>query len=356
MYRHFLVPLDGTELSMANVSAAVQFASSIGARLTFFHARPDPGARSARLRRSRTGNSDAPRVSLADIEAQIRAASRALIAKAGAAAAAQGVAFDTLAVVDDHPSAAIVRAARQCGCDLIVMASHGVGSLRMLARPSQTLGVVRETRLPVLITRVQATDRHAAASRAVALIQDEHRSLLAVVQGMLRLLADARTAEGAGFDRATFERMLHYAAEFPARHHQPSEERTLYRMLRERSRELIDALEAQHRDEHGIVTALRAACAATPPGTRVDSASQLATALDALAAHLWEHLRLEEYTLIPLALQALTDAEWTQVARAFERTQPLGAVMAPEDDFDREFATIAGGLPLPPAQHGPLAG
>lgn len=353
MYRHFLVPLDGTELSMANVSAAVEFANAIGARLTFFHARPDSAARSVSLRRSPASRSGVPRAGLADIEAQIQAASRALIAKACAAAAAQGVAYDTLRVVDDHPSAAIVRAARQCGCDLIVMASHGAGSLRMLRRPSQTLSVVRETRLPVLITRVQATDRHAAASRAVALIQDEHRSLVAVVQGMLRLLADARTADSAGFDRDAFERMLHYATEFPAQHHQPSEEQTLYRLLREHSRELIAALEAQHRDERGIVASLRAACAATPAGTRIDSASRLATALDALAAHLWDHVRLEEYTLIPLALEVLTDAEWTQVARAFERTQPPGPAGTLDDEFDREFAAIAGSLRLPRAKGGP---
>ena len=355
MYRHFLVPLDGTELSMANVSMAVQFAGAIGARLTFFHARPDPAARTVALRRSPTGTSAAPRAGLTDVDAQIQAASRALIAKACAAAAAHGVAYDMLSVVDDHPSAAIVRAARQCGCDLIVMASHGVGSLRMLKRPSQTLNVVRETRLPVLVTRVQATDRHATASRAVALIQDEHRSLVAVVQGMLRLVADARAAGGAGFDRDAFGRMLHYATEFAAQHHQPSEERTLYRLLREHSHELIEALKAQHRDERSIVASLRAACEATPAGTHIDSMSRLATMLDALAAHLWDHVKLEEHTLIPLALGALTDAEWTQVAHAFERTRPLGYAGALDDDFDREFATIAGSLRLPRALGGPTS-
>ncbi|UCH16503.1 MAG: universal stress protein [Burkholderiales bacterium] len=356
MYRHLLVPLDGTELSMSNVSAAVQFAGAIGARITFFHAMPDVTAHPAALRRPGSGKTGTARPSLADFQARTQAASRALIAKACAAAAAHGAPYDTLCVVDDHPSEAIVRAAQQCGCDLIVMASHGVSGLRMLTRPSQTLNVVRETKLPVLVTRVQATDRHAAASRAVALIQDEHRSLSAVIQGMLHLVADARGAESAGFDRSTFERLLHYAVEFPEKHHYPSEERTLYRLLRERGdqdRELIQALEAHHVDEHGLVGSLRRAVAATPAGVRVDSGSDLATALDALAAHEWDHMRLEEYTLIPLALEVLTEAEWAEVACAFEKSYAPGHAASPDDAFDLEFASIAGSLKLPIAHPGP---
>lgn len=44
MYQHLLVPIDGSQLSSATVEQALAFARSCGARLTFFHARPDYGA------------------------------------------------------------------------------------------------------------------------------------------------------------------------------------------------------------------------------------------------------------------------------------------------------------------------
>ncbi len=41
MYRHLLVPIDGTELSVETIGQAVEFARALGARITFFHAIQD---------------------------------------------------------------------------------------------------------------------------------------------------------------------------------------------------------------------------------------------------------------------------------------------------------------------------
>ena len=41
MYRHLLVPIDGTDLATETVSSAVEFARTLGARITFFHAVAD---------------------------------------------------------------------------------------------------------------------------------------------------------------------------------------------------------------------------------------------------------------------------------------------------------------------------
>ena len=41
MYRHLLVPVDATDLSIEVVVGAVDFAASAGARVTFLHASPD---------------------------------------------------------------------------------------------------------------------------------------------------------------------------------------------------------------------------------------------------------------------------------------------------------------------------
>jgi nucleotide-binding universal stress UspA family protein len=40
MFKHILVPIDGSELSDAAVKAACGFARLCGARLTFYHAKP----------------------------------------------------------------------------------------------------------------------------------------------------------------------------------------------------------------------------------------------------------------------------------------------------------------------------
>lgn len=44
MYRHLLVPVDATDLSIEVVASAVDFAASAQARVTFFHAVPDHAA------------------------------------------------------------------------------------------------------------------------------------------------------------------------------------------------------------------------------------------------------------------------------------------------------------------------
>ena len=44
MYRHLLVPVDDTDLSVAVVSDAVALARRLGARITFFHAIADAAA------------------------------------------------------------------------------------------------------------------------------------------------------------------------------------------------------------------------------------------------------------------------------------------------------------------------
>ena len=41
MYRHLLVPLDDSPLSAETVGRAVEFARTLGARVTFFHAQAD---------------------------------------------------------------------------------------------------------------------------------------------------------------------------------------------------------------------------------------------------------------------------------------------------------------------------
>jgi len=85
-------------------------------------------------------------------ERAYRRATEALAAEAlekvRAAALAEDVACDTLAITDDHPWQGIVKAARQC--DLIVMASHGRKGIQALLLGSETNKVLTHTKITVL--------------------------------------------------------------------------------------------------------------------------------------------------------------------------------------------------------------
>ncbi|HEX6827704.1 MAG TPA: universal stress protein, partial [Burkholderiales bacterium] len=142
MYRHLLVPIDGTDLSTETVSRAVEFARSLGARVTFFHAQSDYAA---------SFFSDAEIVRLTspeDFAYAYQGRARELLAKAESAARARGVPCDSTSTVNDSPYQAIIEAARQRACDLIFMASHGRRSTIGMMLGSQTLKVLMNSEIP----------------------------------------------------------------------------------------------------------------------------------------------------------------------------------------------------------------
>ncbi|MBN8507553.1 MAG: universal stress protein [Burkholderiales bacterium] len=369
MYQHLLVPVDDSELSVANVGEAVRLARSFAApaKVTFFHATPDYGA-SVEGSRAKAHLQDrlhraplfaegsalrVPELSAEAFRERVLGSSRALLAKACAAAAAAEVAFDTHSIVSDDPAEAIVRAARDTGCDLIVMASHGRTGLRALLSPSIATKVMRHAGVPVLVTRTEGTDAQVEASRAIALIQDEHRSLAAVIYGMKRRVADARDG-AAGLDHEFFGRLVAYIQGYPEKRHHPKEEESLHRLLRERGdegRELMHRLEAQHLQEYQLAAALHGAWAACGAGASgVDpKLGRLAEAVEALAAHVWEHMRQEEELLLPLAKQVLRPDDWKEVAEAFEGGGDSGFGQLDEADLRHLFTSMANAARLPQA-------
>jgi nucleotide-binding universal stress UspA family protein len=71
-------------------------------------------------------------------------------------AAAAGVSHDKVLIQEDEPYRAIIRAARESGCDLIVMASHGRRGLSALVLGSETAKVLTHCSVPVLVYRSPA--------------------------------------------------------------------------------------------------------------------------------------------------------------------------------------------------------
>jgi nucleotide-binding universal stress UspA family protein/hemerythrin-like domain-containing protein len=327
MYRHLLVPIDGTDLSTDTVSRAVEFARTLAARVTFFYAQPDYAA-------SYFGDAEIVRVTSPDQFAYaFQGRARELLAKAESAARARGVPCDSSSAVNDAPYEAIVAAAREAGCDLIFMASHGRRSHIGMMLGSQTLKVLMNSEIPVLVS---ATANPPAPVRAIGIIRDEHRSLAAVLQAWLHLVRTSRQ-ESKSPDPALMQAMVHYLQTFPVALHHPKEEEYLFRALRRRTSEVnadLDELERQHERDEQLVGELAEAVRSHASGQL--SLDEVEQAVSRYAAFVWEHLGREEGVILPAAQRHLTDADWTEINAAFSenRDPRFGA------DTDAEYRRL----------------
>jgi nucleotide-binding universal stress UspA family protein len=147
MFKHILVPTDGSPLSEGTVSRAVSFAKDAGARITFFYAQPD-----FPMPIYGEGALIDPTTPEQFSKAAADEAKRILdVAKSIADAA--GVNSDTDTVVNEVPYEAVIDAAERHGCDLIFMASHGRRGIAGLLLGSETQKVLTHTSIPVLVYR-----------------------------------------------------------------------------------------------------------------------------------------------------------------------------------------------------------
>lgn len=337
MYRHLLVPIDATDLSIEVVGSAVALARSVGARITFFHAVPDHAA-------SLRGDAELLRVSSQDDYAYaVTGKARELLAKAEAAARAFGVPCASYSSVNDKPAAAIIAAAREQQCDLIVMASHGHRNKLGMALASETLTVLMSAGLPVLVT---GTGDPAPPARAIGIIRDEHRSMAAVMHAWMHALSTAR-ASGSAPDATLMRAMVRYLQNFPLAVHHPKEEEHLFSRLRERSAEVgveLDELQRQHVRDLDLVADLaqrvEALAAAEPGEPAAAAAAGLDKAVQAYAAFLWEHMGREEAVILPAAQRHLTAADWVHIDAAFAQNRDPGFGNDTEREYRRLFSRI----------------
>jgi nucleotide-binding universal stress UspA family protein/hemerythrin-like domain-containing protein len=333
MYRHLLVPIDDSDLSVELIGNAVGLARSVAAHVTFFHAIPDHSS-------SLFGDADVVRLtSPQDYAYAYIGRARELLAKAEAAARASGVACNSMHVVSDKPAAAIVSAAHDKDCDLIFMASHGRHSKLGMALTSEMLSVVMDAGLPVLVS---STKDPKPPARAIGIIRDEHRSLAAVLHAWTQVLATART-NGTAADPVSTRAIVHYLQSFPVALHHPKEEEHLFKRLRERTQSVngeLDELERQHERDHRLVAELEhmtdALGKADDDEARIRCTRTLEDAVLRYATFMWEHLGREEGVILPAAQRHLTDEDWTAIEAAFvENRDPRFDV-----ETDREYRML----------------
>lgn len=149
MYKHILVPTDGSELSELAVSQATQLAGALNAELLFvsvtapFHSVSGTPEMVVNM----------PAEYKSFVEDYISAESVGHLAQARAVAEAAKVPCDTASVEHEHVYEAIIETAEKRGCDLIVMASHGRRGLSGVVLGSETHKVLTHSKIPVLVCR-----------------------------------------------------------------------------------------------------------------------------------------------------------------------------------------------------------
>lgn len=147
MFRHLLVPTDGSDLSRRTATHAITFARETGARITFFAALPQHPV-SFHEGYGLTDAGTRERL-IATAEQQGRAIVDPLVAEAAAAGVTAEAVATPCATVHDG----IIATAAHHGCDLIFMASHGRRGIGALLLGSETQKVLTHSKIPVLVHR-----------------------------------------------------------------------------------------------------------------------------------------------------------------------------------------------------------
>jgi hemerythrin-like domain-containing protein len=193
-------------------------------------------------------------------------------------------------------------------------------------------------------------------NNALAIIHDEHRSLGAVLHG-LRFLVREMLEKGTAPDFKLLWAMIYYMDAFSERLHNPREDAYLFARLRERTHEadeIIATLERQHAESGEHIRKLELALGQLEAGV-AGGLEAFAQAAENLTEEAWQHMSLEEKTVIPLAKKHLTTADWIGIAEAFgEHGDPrFGA--KPDHEFRDLFTRIVNLAP-PPIGVGPAHG
>ncbi len=147
MFKHILVPTDGSELSTDTIRRAVSFAKEAGARVRFFFAKPDYPV--AFYGEGALIDPTTPEkfAEMAELQA------REILDACEKLASAAGIACEAVSVTSEIPYEAIIAEAQEAGCDLIFMASHGRRGISGLLLGSETQKVLTHSNIPVLVYR-----------------------------------------------------------------------------------------------------------------------------------------------------------------------------------------------------------
>jgi nucleotide-binding universal stress UspA family protein len=147
MYKHILIPTDGSPIADKAVVAGIEFARESGAKVTLFTAVPE-------YEIPTEGQVMAHQIiSMAEHARRSEQKANAILEPGAEKARAAKLEFRTHYAQCNRPWEAIVDAARAHGCDAIIMGSHGRKGLSRLVHGSQAIDVLTHSSLPTLVLR-----------------------------------------------------------------------------------------------------------------------------------------------------------------------------------------------------------
>jgi nucleotide-binding universal stress UspA family protein len=145
MFKHVLLPTDGSKLSEDAIRIGVQLAKTVNAKVTGIYVMPEFHVFTYKTEMVEDTKEEFAKDSKAHAAQYLNVIETA--------AKAAGVTCDIASTTHDHPYRAIIEAAKRRGCDLIVMASHGRKGVQGVLLGSETQKVLTHSDIPVLVCR-----------------------------------------------------------------------------------------------------------------------------------------------------------------------------------------------------------
>ena len=146
MYKNILIATDGSELAHKAVDHGLGLAKAVGAKVTAvvveapFNVFAVPASRTRQISAEFEHHAQA-----------IKQHATKVLDDVASAAKKAGLSCETVQVEDEHPYEAIIKAAKDNGCDAIVMASHGRSGISAVLLGSVTNKVLTHTTIPVVV-------------------------------------------------------------------------------------------------------------------------------------------------------------------------------------------------------------
>lgn len=148
MYKHILLPVDGSELSLKAVDEGLALAKAIGAKVSILNV-----VAHFKLNIPEAFTSNVVRKIERDREQEYMKVAEGKLGELCARLKAGGVSCEANVVAGDSPYEEIIANAEKKGCDLIMMASHGRRGLDAVLLGSETAKVLTHSKIPVLVVR-----------------------------------------------------------------------------------------------------------------------------------------------------------------------------------------------------------
>jgi nucleotide-binding universal stress UspA family protein len=148
MYQRILIATDGSETASKAVAHGIALAKELKVPVSVVTVTEAWSAFDL-AKMTRLGSQNP----ISQYEEMATAAASNILEKAAQIAKSQGVTCELVHVRDQYPAEGIIATAKDKGCDLIVMASHGHRGIDRLLLGSQANQVLTHSKVPALIVR-----------------------------------------------------------------------------------------------------------------------------------------------------------------------------------------------------------